>query len=209
MSDQVTKRKYELRRRAQAMADTRLRITVAAMELHGTVGPARTTLSAVAERAGVQRHTVYRHFPTETELFTACSGHYMAANPLPDATPWERIEDPGERLAVALDEMYRWFARNEAMLTNLSRDVALVEALQPQFAAFMGAFEALVRTVASAWPARGARRRLVDAAVHHVLDFRTWTSLVRDGGVSRPQAVRLGCALVASAAAGAPHTSRP
>src|SRR3954467_12649660 len=81
------KRKYELKKRAEAMADTRQRITEAALELHGTIGPARTTVSAVAERAGVQRHTLYRHFPTEADLFGACSAHYAAANPLPHQPP--------------------------------------------------------------------------------------------------------------------------
>ncbi len=82
------------------MAETRLRITEAAVELHGTIGPARTTLSAVAERAGVQRHTVYRHFPTEADLFAACSGHYFTANPWPDPEPWRTISDPQQRLAT-------------------------------------------------------------------------------------------------------------
>src|SRR6476659_2729549 len=87
MSDKIpTKRKYELKQRAAEMAETRLRITEAAVELHGTVGPARTTVSAIAERAGVQRHTVYRHFPTDADLFAACSAHYVAAHPLPDQT---------------------------------------------------------------------------------------------------------------------------
>ena len=89
-----SKRKYELKKRADEMAETRRRITEAAVELHGTVGPARTTLSAVAERAGVQRHTVYRHFPSEADLFGACSAHYFAANPWPDLEPWRAISDP-------------------------------------------------------------------------------------------------------------------
>jgi len=88
------KRKYQLKKRADEMAETRRRITVAAVELHGTVGPARTTLSAVAERAGVQRHTLYRHFPDEAALFGACSAHFLAANPLPDLESWRAIGDP-------------------------------------------------------------------------------------------------------------------
>src|SRR5262245_3109705 len=100
-----TKRKYELKQRALEMAETKRRITEAAVELHGTVGPARTTLSAVAERAGVQRHTVYRHFPDELALFGACSEHYFTANPWPDLAPWRTVSDPRQRLSRALDDL--------------------------------------------------------------------------------------------------------
>ena len=67
----VERRKYEKKRRAELEADTRRRITETAVELHGTVGPARTSISAVAERAGVRRSTLYRHFPDEAALFDA------------------------------------------------------------------------------------------------------------------------------------------
>ena len=95
------KRKYELKKRAEDMAETRRRITEAAIELHGSVGPQRTTLSAVAARAGVERRTLYRHFPTEAELFAACSSHYFAANPWPALDDWRAIRDPHERLEQA------------------------------------------------------------------------------------------------------------
>ena len=107
MAQETKKRKYELKKRADAMAGTRQRITEAAMELHGTIGPARTTVKAVAERAGVQRHTVYRHFPTEDALFIACSSHWAASNPRPDPEAWAAIGDPRERLVTALDALYR------------------------------------------------------------------------------------------------------
>ena len=119
MSDEIpTKRKYELKQRAAEMAETRLRITEAAVELHGTIGPARTTVSAIAERAGVQRHTVYRHFPTDADLFGACSAHYIAANPLPDQAPWRAIADPQRRLARALDDLYAYYERTEPMFSK-------------------------------------------------------------------------------------------
>ena len=85
------KRKYELKKRADQMADTHRRITEAAIELHGSLGPSRTTLSAVAERAGVERRTLYRHFPAEAELFAACSTHYFTANPWPDIGNWQLL----------------------------------------------------------------------------------------------------------------------
>ena len=96
MSDQ--KRKYEKKRRAEAEAQTRQRITESAVALHGSLGPARTSMKAVADHAGVPRSTVYRHFPDEEALFGACSAHWAAENPPPDVTAWERIEHPDERL---------------------------------------------------------------------------------------------------------------
>ena len=116
------KRKYELKKRAEAMAGTRERITEAAVALHGTVGPARTTISAVAERAGVQRHTVYRHFPTEQDLFQACSAHFAQRYPWPDPSGWSG-------LAQGLDELYRWYEDTDAMWANVFRDAELVPAV--------------------------------------------------------------------------------
>ena len=121
------KRKYELKKRAEEMAETHLRITEAAIELHGTVGPSRTTLSAVAKRAGVERRTLYRHFPTEADLFAACSTHYFAANPWPDLGAWRAIRDPQQRLERALDELYAYYERTEPMLSNVLRDAELVD----------------------------------------------------------------------------------
>ena len=164
------------------------------MELHGSVGPARTSLSAVAERAGVQRHTLYRHFPTEDDLFTACSGMFAAEHPLPDQERWRAIPDPQERLAVALDELYRWYEQAEPMLANLYRDRALVEAVDVHMRRTDEYVERAARTLAA-----GARRRVVNAAARHAVDFRTWRSLVRDGGVSRAQAVKLASAVVLAA----------
>lgn len=188
------KRKYELRRRAEGMEDTRRRIAEAAMELHGSVGPARTSLSAVAERAGVQRHTLYRHFPTEDDLFSACSGLFAAEHPSPDQERWRAIADPAERLAVALDELYRWYEQNEAMLTNLYRDRALVEAADVHMRRTDEYVEQAARTLVA-----GSRRRVVNAAARHAVDFQTWRSLAREGGVSRAQAVKLASAVVLAA----------
>ena len=97
-------RKYEMKRRARRQEETRRRITEAAVRLHQALGPAKTTISAIAERAGVQRLTVYRHFPDERALLSACSSHYAAANPPPDPEPWTRIPDPEDRLRRALAE---------------------------------------------------------------------------------------------------------
>src|SRR5215208_5507375 len=121
------RRPYRKRRRLRLEAETRLRITEAAVDLHGTVGPARTTISAVADRAGVQRATVYRHFPDEESLFAACSGHWAALNPPPDPDLWREDPDHGARLRRALAETYASFRRTEPMISNVLRDAPVVE----------------------------------------------------------------------------------
>src|ERR1044072_2905292 len=105
-----------MKQRAAEMAETHVRISEAAIELHGTVGPSRTTISAVAKHAGVERRTLYRHFPTEADLFAACSSHYFTANPWPDLDAWRAISDPKARLAHALDELYAYYERTGPML---------------------------------------------------------------------------------------------
>src|SRR5918995_4768255 len=115
-------RKYEMKRRARRQEETRRRITEAAVELHQALGPAKTTISAIAERAGVQPLTVYRHFPDERVLLSACSSHYEAANPPPDPGPWARIPDPEDRLRRALAETYAYHSRTEPMMTKVLRD---------------------------------------------------------------------------------------
>src|SRR3954462_4237513 len=120
------KRPYRMRRRAELEEETRRRITESTVALHEELGPARTTVSAVAERAGVRRSTVYRHFPDEEALFNACSSHWRAANPPPEPSAWGAIEDPGERTVPALRELYAFSGRTEAMFASLLRDEAFV-----------------------------------------------------------------------------------
>jgi AcrR family transcriptional regulator len=202
-SEKRPKRKYELKRRAEEMAETRRRITEAAVELHGTVGPARTTLSAVAKQAGVQRHTVYRHFPSEADLFAACSAHYSAANPWPDPTPWREISDPQQRLARALDELYAWYERTEPMFSNVLRDLDLVDGLSATIVPLQRYLAEAAEILAAGWPARGRRRRLLDAALQHAVDFHTWRSLTASNRITRAEAAELVAALVEAAAASA------
>jgi AcrR family transcriptional regulator len=196
----ATKRAYRKRRRAQLEEETRLRITEAAVDLHGSVGPARTSISAVAHRAGVQRATVYRHFPDEEALFSACSLHWMAQNPLPDPAAWTGIEDPDRRLRVALGELYGWYERGEYMLEKTTRDVAVIPALRPSMEAFRGWFDGAANAIVRGRPERGARRRRLRAAVGHALTFETWRSLVRHQGLSRAQAIEMMEALAGVAA---------
>src|ERR1044072_9524721 len=121
------KRKYELKKCTEEIAETHLRITEAAIELHGTVGPSRTTMSAVAKRAGVERRTLYRRFPTEADLFDACSTHYFAGKPFPGLESWRAIDDPQQRLERALDDLYAYYERTETVLGNVLRDAELVD----------------------------------------------------------------------------------
>src|SRR5262245_53618400 len=196
-----SKRKYELKRRAEEMVETRRRIAAAAVDLHGTVGPARTTLSAVAKRAGVERHTLYRHFPTEADLFAACSTHFFTTNPWPDAEPWRAISDPRHRLARALDELYAYYERTEPMYSNVLRDVELVDALRPAIVPLLDFLAEAAEILTAGWHVRGPRRQVLAAAVRHAVDFHTWRSLTGDRGITRTEAVELASALVEAAAA--------
>ena len=202
MSAEKTTRRYRLRKRAAAVEATRHRITEAAMELHGTVGPARTTMTAVAERAGVQRQTVYRHFADEVDLLAACSAHFADQHPWPDAGRWRAIADPAERLHVALDELYAWYETTGSMWTNVLRDETLVAAVGPALEPLRAYLDDAARALASGWGARGRRRATLLAATRHAVDFHTWRSLAHDGGVSRAGVVELTSAMVARAAGG-------
>lgn len=193
------RRKYELKKRADEMAETRLRITEAAIDLHGTVGPARTTFSAVAERAGVERRTLYRHFPTEADLFTACSSHYFSANPWPDLDAWRATRDPHERLARALDELYAYYERTEPMFRNVLRDAEVVDLARRAVAPLHAYLDEAAAILAESWPARGERRRLLVAALRHAVSFSTWQSLATNH-ISRADAAGLVTALVDAAA---------
>ena len=197
MSAEKGTRRYELRKRAEAMEDTRRRITEATVELHGSIGPARTTITAVAERAGVQRQTVYRHFPNEDDLFNACSGHFTATHPLPDVEAWRAIADPEERLASALDELYAFFEITEPMYTNLMRDETLVPAVAARLPVFRNHLDAAARVLAEGW-----NGPMLNAAARHAVDFLTWRSLALDGGVPRAGVVELASAMVVRAATG-------
>jgi AcrR family transcriptional regulator len=167
----VMPRKYDLGRRAESKDETRRRITEAAVALHSTLGPAKTTISAIAERAGVQRLTVYRHFPEERDLFVACGAHWISENPPPDPAPWAQIADPRDRLITALTEIYGWYRANEGMIGNTERDApelpVLAQVADPS--AYLDPVKALL----------GPPEQR--AALGHALAFSTWRSLTREG----------------------------
>ena len=200
MSREISsKRKYELKKRAEEMAETHLRITEAAIELHGTVGPSRTTMSAVAKRAGVERRTLYRHFPTEADLFVACSTHYFTANPWPDLGSWRAIRDPRQRLEHALDELYAYYERTEPMLSNVLRDAELVDYARDAVVPLQTYLEEAAEILAVGRPVRGRRRLVLVGALRHALAFSTWHSLTASG-IARANAALLVTALVEAAA---------
>lgn len=190
------------------MAETRLRIAAAAVELHSTVGPARATISAIATRAGVQRHTVYRHFPDELSLFRACVAHGLSTCPPPDPARWTEIDDPARRLGRGLEDLYMYFERTERMWTNVSRDLALLPALVQANAPVFAHWSAMRGALLAPWRPTGAGRRTVGALIGHSLSFSTWRSLARDEGLSRRQVIDVAVAAVERASGGPQRRAR-
>lgn len=175
-----------MKRRAERQAETRQRIVEAAVELHGSVGPASTTISMVAERAGVQRHTFYAHFPDEESLLMACSGLALERDPLPDAEAWPAIADPMERLRTGLRAVYDWYRRNADLAACVLRDAEVHaptrEIIERRFGPPMAAYHAALGAGLNA-----EQRALLGLA----LSFATWRSLVRDSGLKQETAVDL------------------
>ena len=173
------------------MRETRRRITEAAVELHQTVGPARTTVSAIAEKAGVQRHTYYAHFPEIKDLYQACTAHYLEQNPLPEPPFWAEVADAEERLRVALSEVYAYYGHNEPMLANVLRDAPLDPIAQENMVSFYQYWEAMRDAIADAFGASGERHEALLGAVALALDLQTWRTLVRQQGLDKEKAVEL------------------
>jgi AcrR family transcriptional regulator len=191
-----------MKRRAEAEQRTRLRITESTVELHGTLGPSRTSVSAVARRAGVRRSTVYRHFPDEASLFFACTSYWTAANPVPDISRWLAIDDPAVRLTAALRELYAHYRRTERMMSNILRDEATMPIVRRMLRGYRDYLTAARETLMSGRDLRGPARQRVQAAVGHALTFGTWRSLAREQGLTDPQAAGLMCRLITAAANG-------
>jgi AcrR family transcriptional regulator len=177
-------RTYTLKRRAEQQAETRQRIVEATVDLHSSVGPAQTTISMIAERAGVQRHTVYAHFPDERSLFAACSGCVAERDPLPEAGAWRAIEDRGERLRIGLTAIYGWYQRNAAVVGCVLRDAEVHEVTREtaasQFGPVMAAWHVVLGERLSP-----AQQPLLTLA----FSFFTWRSLTRDSGLREAAAV--------------------
>lgn len=176
------KRPYELKERAKRQDETRRRIVEATAGLHEEVGPARTTIAEIARRAGVQRLTVYKHFPDEAELFEACSGHYMALHPPPDFTEALALEVPHLRVRAVLSRLYARYRDTEPMTANIQRDRLLLPVLDERAAITMDApLAEVAAALAGGFQARGRRAERVRALVAVALDFWTWRRLKRQG----------------------------
>jgi AcrR family transcriptional regulator len=185
-------------RRAEQVDTTRQRIVEAAVEVHGTLGPSAATIAAIAERAGVTRLTVYRHFPDDAALFAACSAHWMADQTPPKPAEWAAITDPAERLSAGLTDLYRFYREGELMLTNVYRDKA---SLPPMHRAGIESRDKQFHDILLT-PFGGAavRRRLLSGLIGHAASFWTWRSLCVDHKLSNTDAVRVMTALVLSQA---------
>jgi AcrR family transcriptional regulator len=177
-------RTYTLRRRAEQQAQTRQRIVEAAVDLHSTIGPAATTVSMIAERARVQRHTFYAHFPDERSLLLACSGHVEGDDPLPDAAAWRAIADPRERLRAGLVAIYAWYARHELLVACVLRDAEHHAPTREISATRWGPLMAAYRETLG--ERLNANQR---AMLGLALSYYTWRTLARESGLSQEGAV--------------------
>ena len=188
--------KYQLKKRAERQEETRLRIARATLELHETVGPALTTRSAIADRAGVGRPTVYSHFPDDLSLGKACSSLDLSENPLPNPGQWDKIADPERRLRVALAELYGYFRRRERLWTNILRDLEMPyikddpdvhEVMKPIFTHW----QRMKETLAVGWESAEGPPQPLLGAIGLALDFQTWRTMVRKQGLDDDRAVEL------------------
>jgi AcrR family transcriptional regulator len=194
-----TKRgKYNLKARAERQQQTRQRIIETAVELHRTHGPAQTTITDIAKRAGVQRRTVYNHFPDELSLFKACSAHNRALNPPPDPEPWKLIPDPEERLRRALAEVYAYYRRNEQMIANVIRDAQANPNVRKVVEPRVRHQERMRDALAAGWEERDRelRHKLLQGALWMALEFQTWHTLVRQQGFDDDESLELMVSMV-------------
>lgn len=168
-------RRYQMQQRALSQEETRARIVEAAVALHENPGPKATTISAIAERAGVQRLTVYRHFPDDASLFAACSSHWGASNPPPDPAAWAGIEAPEERARAALTALYRYYRKSRGMLASVLRDEADVPAVTRALSGFRAYLDGLAGDLGRGLPGEG--RGPAMTTLRHAVQFQTWASL--------------------------------
>lgn len=181
MFTDMRKRRYTQKKRAERQAETHRRIVEATMELHEEVGAAQTTVSAVAERAGVQRLTVYRHFPDEAALLLACTSRWLELHPPPGTTRWAGVQDPLERVQQALRAFYTYYRDTEQMWENSHRDRDLVPALAQRMAEFEAYVDGVAAELIPALRLRGRRRRQAYVVVRHGLRFLSWQSFATLG----------------------------
>jgi AcrR family transcriptional regulator len=192
----MSERRRQPGARERKREQTRRRIVEAAVELHSTIGPSRTSFSAVARRAGVTRPTLYAYFPDETSLFMACSAHGLALDPPPNPERWTDITDPRERLYRALTEMYAYYRRNAGRIANVERDAPFMK--MPDFGGrtIQSERRLMVEQLSSRFPVSGRAQRLVEAAIRHTLEFGTWRTLTEPYDLADTDAIELMIGLV-------------
>ena len=190
--------KYDLKARAERYQKTRQRIVEAAVELHRTHGATQTTVTDIAKKAGVERQTVYNHFPDELSLFKACSAHNRALNPPPDPEPWRLIAGPEERLRRALADLYGYYRRNEQMLANVTADAQVNPNTRKVLEPRVKHQERMRDALAAGWEQGDARRRkrLLDGALWVALEFQTWHTLARQQGFDDEESIELMVSMV-------------
>lgn len=194
------RRRYTMGRRQQSVDDTHERIVRAAFELHREIGPAYATVSAIAERAGVERHTVYRHFPDLVSLFQACTLHGMQTTGLPQPEQWLAITDPVERLRAALIAMYAYWRRNQQLVANILRDMPVTPPLVEGSVAYQDHLGRIWQSVLGPWAHVGGEAgERTRAMAGTALEFATWQALTQRYGLSDEAAVEAMVAAVRSA----------
>lgn len=224
MSNEIPKeavrRSYRQRVRARRRDDVHHRITLAAVELHGSVGPARTTVSDIAKLAGVRRATVYNHFPTDLELIDSCSSHWFGENPPPNPEEWASIEDPAHRMRTALEAMYEYYDRGQDMLGKVLRDAPHVPALQEILRQkWWPLLEVMTDILVQGWHYRESESKIqtnstgensaaldnglveIRVSIKVALDFFTW-HMLSTSGLSNENAARLAAAWIAACSGG-------
>ena len=192
----MTKRKYQLKRRAERQEETRQRILDATVALYEQVGVLGTTISAVAEQAGVERLTVYRHFPDETALLTTMMTSYLEAHPFPDSETWRDIADPEARLRIGLTAAYTYHQQTEGLIGPLIQGLPYKPVICDTLETYSAYWMHVQRILAVGWDVSDPA--LIAAAVGHSLSFKTWHSLVRDLGLDNAQAIELMASMVQS-----------
>ena len=173
-------------KRAELMDRTRRQITEAAVRLHTSVGPSATSMSAVADEAGVTRVTLYRHFPSSEALFGACMAHWRALHPSPDPAEWRAVSSFEQRVRRAVAEVYAWYGENGDDLFPLYRDAAFTPA--STIAARRANTDRMVESILAGLELPLAHRRRLVAICGHLLRFWTWHSLRVEQGMSANEA---------------------
>ncbi|MGD8577386.1 MAG: TetR/AcrR family transcriptional regulator [Thiohalophilus sp.] len=186
----MKKRKYQQKARAEQARETRQQIVEAAVKLHEKLGPAKTSIMAIAEEAGVQRLTVYRHFPDDAGLFEACTSHWLSMHPPPSVADAGDPVEPRAQTEKTLLAVYDYYRANERMWTGAYRDVDEVEALQEPMGRVEAYFDSMRDDLLANWKVPAKDKKQLSLSLRHCLRFTTWRSLKTES-LSDKQMVKL------------------